>query len=169
MAMYLHGKEMVYKHYRFPRQILIHMESCKGNKGIFRWKLNNKINNLHEKVLRLIYKDKQLTFEELLIRDKLVIAYYKILQILAIEMYKVQYGIWNCPCFFLSVFPFNEHQRFIGHQEKGKATSLTPLYLFHQLHRHLDISQTITAESSSLHIFSSRTQTGNLWFPSANR
>ena len=37
------------------------------------------------------------------------------------------------------------------------------------LHRHLDISWAITAESSPLHIVSSRTRTGNLWFPSARR
>ena len=31
-----------------------------------------------------------------------------------------------------------------------------------------DISRAITSESSPLHIVSSRTQTGNLWFPSAS-
>ena len=35
--------------------------------------------------------------------------------------------------------------------------SLTPHYHFHPLHRHLDISWVITAESSPLHIASSRT------------
>ena len=49
---------------------------------------------------------------------------------------------------------------------KGKGISLTPHYHFHPFHRHLDISRAITAESSPLHIGSSRTQTGNLWFPS---
>ena len=53
---------------------------------------------------------------------------------------------------------------FTGQQGKGEATSLTPLYHFHPLHRHLDISQPITAESSPLHIASGRTQTGNVWF-----
>ena len=33
------------------------------------------------------------------------------------------------------------------------------------LHRYLDPRRTITAESSPLHKASSRTQTGNLWFP----
>ena len=41
-------------------------------------------------------------------------------------------------------------------------------YHFHPLHRHLDISGAITAESSPLHIASSWTWTGNLWFPSAS-
>ena len=37
----------------------------------------------------------------------------------------------------------------------------------HPLHRHLDISWAITAESSPLHIASSQTRTRNLRFPSA--
>ena len=35
---------------------------------------------------------------------------------------------------------------------EGEAISLSPLYHFHLLHRHLDISRAITAESSPLHI-----------------
>ena len=52
---------------------------------------------------------------------------------------------------------------------EGEAISLNPLHYFHSLHRHLDISQVITAESSPLHLAGSRTGTGNLWFPSASR
>ena len=63
---------------------------------------------------------------------------------------------------------FHEHSRITGLQGKGKGISLTPYYHFHPLHRHLDISRAITAESSPLHIGSSRTRTGNLWFPSAS-
>ena len=68
--------------------------------------------------------------------------------------------------FFTWVF-FHEHSRFTGQQGKWEAISLSPLYHFHPLHRHLYISRTITAESSPLHIASSRTQTRNPWFPSA--
>ena len=46
--------------------------------------------------------------------------------------------------------------------EEGEAISLSP-------HRHLDISRAIIAESSPLHIASSRTRTGNLRFPSASQ
>ena len=52
---------------------------------------------------------------------------------------------------------------------EGEGISLTPHYHFHPLHRHLDINRAITAESSPLHIASSRTRTGNLWFPSASQ
>ena len=72
--------------------------------------------------------------------------------------------------FFFSIWIFfHEHSRFTGQQGKGEGIYLTPLYHFHPLHRHLDISRAITAESSPLHIAGSRTRTGNLWFPSASR
>ena len=73
-------------------------------------------------------------------------------------------------CFFFSIWVFfHEHSLFTGQQGKGEGIFLTPLYHFHPLHRHLDISRAIIAESSPLHIGSSRTRTGNLWFPSASR
>ena len=65
-------------------------------------------------------------------------------------------------------FFFHKHSRFPGQQEKEEHISLSPLYHSHPLHSHLDISQTITAESSFLHIASSRTRTENLYFPSAS-
>ena len=76
--------------------------------------------------------------------------------------------IWNPKhmSFFLFFFSmwvfFHEHSRIIGLQ--GKEEGITPHYYFHLLHRHLDMRQAITAESSPLHIASSRTWTGNLWF-----
>ena len=45
---------------------------------------------------------------------------------------------------------------------------LAPHYHFHSLNRHLDISQAITAGISPLCIGSSRTRTGNLWFPNTS-
>ena len=56
-------------------------------------KINKKINNLHERALRPVYKDRQLTFEELITQNKSVSVHHKILQILITEMYKVQHGI----------------------------------------------------------------------------
>ena len=70
---------------------------------------------------------------------------------------------------FFSVWVFfHEHSRFIGQQGKGEGIYLTPLYHFHPLDRHLDISQAIAAKSSPLHIASSRTRSGNVWFLSAS-
>ena len=75
------------------------------------------------------------------------------------SVHDISFSIW--------VF-FHEHSRFTGQQGKGEGIYLTPLYHFNPLHGHLDISRTITAESSPLHIAGSRTRTGNLWFPSAS-
>ena len=67
--------------------------------------------------------------------------------------------------FFFSIYAFfHEHSRFTGQQGKGEGISLTSLYHFHLLYGHLDINRAITAESLPLHIASSRTRTGNLWF-----
>ena len=75
---------------------------------------------------------------------------------------------WEWVFFSMWVF-FHEHSRITGLQGKGEGISLTPHYHFHPLNRYLDISRAITAESSPLHIASSQTRTGNLWFPSASR
>ena len=72
--------------------------------------------------------------------------------------------------YFFSIWVFfHNHSRITRLQGKGEDISLIPHYHFHLLHRHLDISQTITAESSPPHISNSRTRTGNLWFPSVSR
>ena len=54
-------------------------------------------------------------------------------------------------CFSVWVF-FREHSRITEQQGKGVGIPLTPLYHFHPLHIHLDISRAITAASSPLHI-----------------
>ena len=60
--------------------------------------------------------------------------------------------------FFFYVWVFlHEHSQITGLQGKGEGILLTLHYYFHLLHRHLDISQVITAESTPLHIASSRT------------
>ena len=72
----------------------------------------------------------------------------------------------NTDSIFFSIWVlFHEHSRITGLQRKGEGIPLTPLYSFHPLHRHLDISRAITAENSALHIASSQTRTGNLWLP----
>ena len=69
--------------------------------------------------------------------------------------------------FFFSIWVFfHNHSRLTRLQGKGEGTCITPRYHFHPLHRHLDISRAINAESSPLYIGSSCTRTGNLWFPS---
>ena len=51
--------------------------------------INNKINSLHERCLRIIYNDYRSSFEYLLDRDKGVTIHLKSVRTLAIEMFKV--------------------------------------------------------------------------------
>ena len=55
--------------------------------------LNNKINKIHQRALRLVYDDRQSTFEELLNIDKSVTIHHRNLQVLATELYKVHHGL----------------------------------------------------------------------------
>ena len=80
------------------------------------------------------------------------------------------YGIENGVDIFFSIGVFfHDHSGITRLQGKGKGISITPHYHFHPLRRHLDISRAITAGSLPLHIGSSWTRNGNLWFPSASR
>ena len=68
-------------------------------------KLNNKINRLHERCLRLIYSDKGSSYEELLDNDNSVPIQQKNLQKLANEMFKTYAGM--APQIMNEVFPRN--------------------------------------------------------------
>ena len=59
--------------------------------------LNTKINKLHERALRVVYKDDNLTFQELLEKDKSFTIHERNLQKLAIEMYKVKHNLSPLP------------------------------------------------------------------------
>ena len=58
-----------------------------------RRKANIKINKLPERALRIVYQDDILNFEELLGKDNSFSIHYQNIQTLAIEMYKVYYGL----------------------------------------------------------------------------
>ena len=55
--------------------------------------LNDKVNRLLERSLRIIYDDKRSNFEELLVKDNSVLIHHNNIYPLAIEMYKVVNGI----------------------------------------------------------------------------
>ena len=56
-------------------------------------RLNNKINSIHERALRIIYQDYQSTFSELLAKDNSRTVHQRNLQKLVTELFKVKIGV----------------------------------------------------------------------------
>ena len=75
--------------------------------------LNNKIKRIHERALRITYKDKSSTFQELLEKDNSASIHHRNVQKPAIEIYKVLHGF--SPPILNYIFvpiscPYNFHQ-----------------------------------------------------------
>jgi len=73
-------------------------------------KLNNRINHLHERALRLVYQDNEATFAELLKKDQSFTIHERNIQTLAIELYKTINNI--SPEIMNIVFPPNINKRY---------------------------------------------------------
>ena len=58
-------------------------------------KANSKINHIHERSLRILYKDNISSFEELLKKDKSFRIHHRKIQSLAIELFKVKNSLSN--------------------------------------------------------------------------
>ena len=69
-------------------------------------KVNNRINNIHERSLRLVYDDKFYSFEELLNKDDSFTIHERNIQTLTIELYKVVNRIMS------QVFPLKESAKY---------------------------------------------------------
>ena len=69
-------------------------------------RLNNRINQLHERALKLAYNDYMSTFESLLQRDNYVTIHGRNLQLLATEMYTLRNGL--APKIMQDFFPLRE-------------------------------------------------------------
>ena len=72
--------------------------------------INNKINKLHERCLRVIYNDKTSSFEQLLENDNSVSIHHRNIQTFAIEMYKVTNGL--SPEIMNEIFQIREESRY---------------------------------------------------------
>ena len=59
--------------------------------------MNNKINRLHERALRLVYDNENLSFQELLTLDNSITIHHRNLQKLAIEMFKIRNNLSPTP------------------------------------------------------------------------
>ena len=57
--------------------------------------VNNKINHLHERSLRIVYKDNISSFEDLLKKDSSFTIHQRNIQSLAIELFKVKGNLSN--------------------------------------------------------------------------
>ena len=57
--------------------------------------VNKEINHLHERSLRIIYKDKNSSFTELLKKDNSFSVHFKNIQSFAIELFKVKENLSN--------------------------------------------------------------------------
>ena len=68
---------------------------------------NNRINRVHERALRIAYKDRTSSFQELLNKDGSVTIHHKNLQVLATEIYKFINGF--SPKIMGNIFQFTEH------------------------------------------------------------
>ena len=68
-------------------------------------RLNNKINNVQEKALRIVYSDYKSTFQELLDKDASFSAHHRNIQTLAVEIYKHILGL--SPAIMGEVFKIN--------------------------------------------------------------
>ena len=69
--------------------------------------LNNKINRIHERALRIVYRDKTSNFTELLQKDNAVTVHQRNLQLLATEVYKVKMDL--APQLVKEPFPLSTH------------------------------------------------------------
>ena len=74
-------------------------------------KLNNRINKIHERALRIVYQDEQSSFDALLQRDESFTIHERNIQTLGIELYKVAWGL--SPEIMKLVFPLNSRKTFV--------------------------------------------------------
>ena len=65
--------------------------------------LITKINNLHYRALKIIYRDETSTFDELLKIDGSIAIHHRYIRAIEIEMYKVKNGL--APTFMCEIFP----------------------------------------------------------------
>ena len=68
-------------------------------------RLNNKIDNIHERGLRMVYRDYVSSFDELLRKNKSVRIHHRNIQLVAVAMFKVKFGL--CSLMMKDLFEFN--------------------------------------------------------------
>ena len=69
--------------------------------------INNQINKLDERALRLVYVDKRSSFRDFLERDKSVTIHERNIQVLLTEIFKVKSGV--APEIMTEIVKFKDH------------------------------------------------------------
>ena len=78
-------------------------------------KLNTRINRIHERALRIVYKDHESSFEELLAKSNSYTIHHRNIQSLGIELYKVSYAL--SPKIMNEVFPLKVASAYPGQND----------------------------------------------------
>ena len=73
-------------------------------------KMNNRINKIHERSLRIVFNDNTSSFRDLLVKDNSVTIHERNIQNLAIELYKIVNGF--SPDIMSIVFPVKENIKY---------------------------------------------------------
>ena len=84
--------------------------------------LNNKINKSHERALRLVYKDRNLSFTQLLDMDKSVSVHHRNLQKPATEMFKVKHDL--SPRFMHTIFASSKNPYNLRYDSSFKTENI---------------------------------------------
>ena len=72
--------------------------------------LNNRINSLHEKALRVTFQNRNSSFSKLLKLEKLVSIHYRYIKYLLTEIYKVKMGL--SPPVMSDIFSLNQNSSY---------------------------------------------------------
>ena len=85
-------------------------------------RLNNRINHIHERALRIVYKDYTSSFDELLLKDNSFKIHHRNLQKLAIEMFKIKLDI--APEIMKSVFRIDQNTYSLRNNDRFKSRNV---------------------------------------------
>ena len=88
--------------------------------------LNNRINKLHERGIRLVYNDSHLTFEELLSKDNSYTIHHMNLEKLATEMYKIENNL--SPSIIKTIFPERSIPYNLRNENNFKSSNVHTVY-----------------------------------------
>ena len=88
--------------------------------------MNNKINHIHERALRLVYIDYNSSFEELLKKDKSITVHHRNIHNVAIQMYMVKNNL--SPPFMQNIFEYKGSGRITRMGDKFARPNVNKVY-----------------------------------------